>query len=170
MGIEIAIDKDKAKKIEVSGPGVPAGATQPDFEETYANDVPTMKAWGLKVISVNKKFDVGIVFIKWYRVTVSFNKISPIVSLFLDKDGTLSDWEKSYPQTDQFKINMSADSLTKFWKILEENKTITTQKEREHLIKLLKKGGRVCLPQTNSFDTIFVNEDGKFVASASLKK
>lgn len=164
VGIEIIMDKKKTKNKDISGPFASAGAGQPDPEKTYADDVPLMMSWGLKVV----KNDVGFYLRKWYHVTVKPKIISPVVSLYLDKDGTLSDWETFYPPSDQFIINMPGDSLTGFWEALEKNNTSTTEKERVHLIKLLRKGGRVCLPATNSFHVIFVNEEGKLVASAPV--
>ncbi|MBM3235860.1 hypothetical protein FJZ31_06130 [Candidatus Poribacteria bacterium] len=52
------------------------------------------------------KFYLVLLFRKWYKVTVEENVVSPVVALFLGKNGALEDWENFYPKDELFQITL----------------------------------------------------------------
>lgn len=101
--------------------------------------------------------------VKWYKVSVEEDIVSPVVALFLNADGSFEDWEKYYPKEEQFQITASKEEQEKFWEALETTAgdVKITPEQRENLMALLKRGGRVCLPNTDSPIVFWINSKGE---------
>ncbi|MDY6843965.1 MAG: hypothetical protein SVW57_07740 [Thermodesulfobacteriota bacterium] len=170
VGVEIIIDKNviKPELYHVTSP-FPSQSIRLVPEKYFANDVPSQSEYGIKVVVVNGIESAEYYFVKWYSVYVDEEKIYPIVSLFLNKESSLSDWAQFYPQNEQFEISTTKKELETFWNVLDEFGVKTSLDQRNQTIHLLKRGGIVCLPSELRFKAIFVNSNGKILAKAQLK-
>lgn len=170
IGFEIIIDKNviKPESYQVTSP-FPTQGVRLVPEKYFANDVPIQSEYGLKVVVASGKPSAEWYITKWYSVNVKEERIYPIVSLFFNKESTISDLAKLYPQTDQFKMNSTKTELEIFWNGLEEFGTMIATNQRKQIIGLLKRGGVVCLPPDSSFKAIFVNSKGKIIAKKPLE-
>lgn len=105
---------------------------------------------------------VGFNLLRWYAygIEVKNEEVLPVVSLLIPKGATISDCQRLYPVDKQFRIAVSAEVMGKLWQSLEEMGAKTTTQERERLLDLLSKGGRVCVPNTEWPTVLFLDSAG----------
>lgn len=100
---------------------------------------------------------------KWYKIIVENNLITTVSVLFLDKSYAIEDLEVLYPKKIQFNITSPIDE---FWQRLEKPITKfdqgikTTLEQRKILTRLLKKGGRIAIPETDKPIVIWIDNKG----------
>ena len=88
---------------------------RPKPENFFADDVPNMWSFGIKFITVNGETRFATSWIKWYKVTLQKDKVSPVIPLFLSKKSSIQDWLSVYPKQDQFDISVDNKFLSELW-------------------------------------------------------
>lgn len=170
VGFEMIMDKNiiKPESYRVTSP-FPSQGIRIKPEKYFAQDVPSLSEYGLKVVSINGSKSAQYYFRKWYVVNVEEDRIQPVVSLFVKKNAPISDLFQVYPQNEHFKIDHTKESLGHFWNSMEEFGFKTTADQQNKIIDLLKRGGVVPLPTGSAFQAICVNAEGKLLAKATIE-
>jgi len=88
---------------------------------------------------------------KWYRVTVAKDRVEPIVALFVPRSNSPIEWTEYYPKGVHFRNETPKDAQDVFWREIDRmGPTKQDENDRFHLLKLLERGGRVCVPRTRA--------------------
>lgn len=98
-------------------------------------------------------------FIKWYYVDIKDRDIN-IVSLFMKKGLKLTDYTKYYPAKEKYQISSKAN-VTGFWEFLATNMDLNlSEADKKIVIQLLKRGGKVYLPNGDRPGAVYIKADG----------
>lgn len=137
---------------------------RPDYQKFFVDDQPETMSHVLSSVpaitpSGAKAFRVVFTFRKWYKVTVDEHGLTPLVALFLAKDDSLSKWKEFYPDTERFKIVPDKDFQQEFLDAVTRFAG-TAITDRDLFLTLLKRGGRVPVPQASHPTVVFLNSKG----------
>ena len=137
---------------------------KPNYQKFFADDQPEAMSHVLSSVAAvtpsgAQAFRVVFTFRKWYKVSVDEHGITPVVALFLAKGDSLSDWKQFYPTADRFKIVPDKDFQQEFLDAVTRFAG-TAITDRSLLLALLKRGGRVCVPQASNPTVVFLNSKG----------
>lgn len=103
---------------------------------------------------------IKLYFVKWYRVAVT-NKIENVVALFLKKSENLVEWDKFYPPEKRYHIVQDSIALKNIWEAARNIGIVTSPEEKDKIIDLLERGGKVYFPRNNKPNAFFVDADGR---------
>jgi hypothetical protein len=137
---------------------------KPDYQKFFADDQPEAMSHVLSSVpavtpSGATAFRVVFTFRKWYKITVDEHGITPLGALFLAKDDSLSDWKQFYPTAERFKIVPDKDFQQEFLDAVTRFAG-TAITDRDLFLTLLKRGGRVSVPQASNPTVVFLNSKG----------
>lgn len=137
---------------------------KPDYQGFFIDDLPDEMHHVLSSVpainpSGKKAFRVVFTFRKWYKIAIEKDSITPIIAIFLDKQSSLADWEKFYPKKKNFKIIPGTDFQMEFLDAVEKSSGVSIE-NRKLFLDLLRRGGRVCVPQSKSSTIVSINSKG----------
>ncbi len=157
VGIKAILSK-QTSDIRFDASGQTEGPSQRVCDDAPAEAVATLR------IAPEEGLSISIT--KWYRVEKADEGVIPVVGLFLNKHASLTEWEKYYPDQPQFIIKSTPNQISEFWETLKSDSSQATGRPRwpdltpaesETILRLLKKGGRVPLPEKVGTGAVYLN-------------
>jgi hypothetical protein len=164
VGVKIRIDESVVKS---SSGGVPYAATCREFFADDLSERMDFVMWTAKEPETSGPakglYQTYSGLIKWYKMSVESHRLTQVVALFLDRNGSFQDWEQYYPKEEQFQVTAAREEQEQFWEALgtAEGGVQTTPEQREKLLALLKRGGRACLPNVDSPTVFWIDGQGQ---------
>ncbi len=128
----------------------------------YLDDRPAKRAVEIRVVSdSDSKGKTAYYQMKWYVVEVTESHLVPVVCLLLQKGVPLDKLAGEYPREQQFDITASEELMQTFWRGIGRFGPELTPKQREIITRLLRRGGKVCLPGARTPAIVSVGPVGK---------
>jgi len=154
--------------------GVPPAATSTRVKDplsAYLNDLPARRAVEIRVVRDRDGKAIAAYYqMKWYVVEVSESHIVPVVCLLVKNGTLLEELEGENPREEQFDISASEELMRTFWHGIAQFGPELTHTQRESIVQLLRRGGKVCLPGTQTPSVVSVGPVGKPRAQFALNK
>ena len=153
VGVQYTLDMNFVQQSVTDGISGPLDHVEDDLAD--ASEIR-----GVEVKGGNGTPEIRFSAMRWYAVDVVSETVHPVVSLLIPKGASPSKRRSLYPSGKQFRIKASGELLEKLWQSLEMAGVKTTTEQREGLLSLLAKGGRVCVPGARSPTAIVLDRDG----------
>ena len=106
-------------------------------------------------------------FVKWYRVVV-IDKIESVVALFLHKSESYGDWGRYYPSQKNYHIVYDSKAMNNIWDQASKLGIETSSQEKEKIINLLERGGKVYFPRNKKPNVFFIDSEERINFNSRL--